>query len=96
MNGMRLAVTAMALLGVLLAPAPVRAQLPPAPLAFCQITSPRKSRPRSSWRMEMTSAERERYGLRPRLATFTAIRPPLSSLRAQMSSTSPSNPRYSA
>jgi hypothetical protein len=34
MNGMRLAVTAMALLGVLLAPAPVRAQLPPAPEAI--------------------------------------------------------------
>ena len=41
------------------------AQLPAAPSPLRQMTSPRSSRPRSSCRMRMTSAERLRYGLRP-------------------------------
>ncbi len=43
----------------------------------------------------MTSADRLRYGLRPRLATFTAIRPPGSSLRLHSEKTSRSSSRYS-
>ena len=56
------------------------AQEPPAPRPFHQMTSPRSSRRRRFWRMSMTSADRERYGRRPRLATLTAMRPPGSSL----------------
>ena len=44
----------------------------------------------------MTSAERLRYGLRPRFATFTAIRPPGSSFRTHSANTSVSNFRYSS
>ncbi len=66
---------------------------PLAPRALCQMTSPRKSRPRRSWRMVMTSADNERYGLRPRLATFTAIRPPGSRVRTHSAKTSVSMPR---
>ena len=36
----------------------------------------------------MTSADRLRYGLRPRLATLTAMRPPGSSLRTHSANTS--------
>ena len=61
---------------------------PLAPSAFCQISSPRSSRPRSCSRMRMTSADRLRYGLRPRLATLTAMRPPGSSLRTHSAKTS--------
>ena len=43
----------------------------------------------------MTSAARLRYGLRPRFATFTAMRPPGSSLRAHSANTSVSSWRYS-
>ena len=38
--------------------------------------------------MRITSADRLRYGLRPRLATLTAIRPPGSSLRTHSANTS--------
>ena len=43
----------------------------------------------------MTSADRLRYGLRPRLATLTAMRPPGSSLRTHSANTSCSSSRYS-
>ena len=43
----------------------------------------------------MTSADKLRYGLRPRLATFTAMRPPGSSLRTHSANTSVSIWRYS-
>ena len=63
--------------------------------AFSQITSPRISKPRSSCKMVMTSALRLRYGLRPRLATFTAIRPPGSSTRTHSANTDRSMSRNS-
>ena len=69
--------------------------VPPAPAAFCQSTSPRSSRPSSSCRMAMTSADSDRYGLRPRLATLTAMRPPGSSTRLHSRNTSRSRSRYS-
>ena len=68
---------------------------PVAPSAFCQTTSPRSSRPSSSWRIPMTSADRLRYGLRPRFATLTAIRPPGSMTRTHSANTSRSISRYS-
>ena len=68
---------------------------PVAPSAFCQIISPRNSMPRSSCRMRMMSADRLRYGLRPRLATLIAIRPPGSRTRRQLANTSCSIWRYS-
>ena len=43
----------------------------------------------------MTSAARLRYGLRPRLATLTAMRPPGSSTRTHSANTSCSSSRYS-
>ena len=43
----------------------------------------------------MTSPASERYGLRPRLATFTATRPPGSSTRQHSAKTSRSISRYS-
>ena len=43
----------------------------------------------------MTSAARLRYGLRPRLATLTAILPPGSSARRHSANTSVSMSRYS-
>ena len=45
--------------------------------------------------MRITSADRLRYGLRPRLATLTAMRPPGSSLRTHSAKTSVSISRYS-
>ena len=68
---------------------------PLAPSAFCQISSPRSSRPRSCSRMRITSADRLRYGLRPRLATLTAMRPPGSSVRTHSANTVVSMSRYS-
>ena len=65
-----------------------QAHEPLAPSPFCQTISPRGSRCRSSCRMVMTSAARLRYGLRPRLATFTAMRPPGSSTRLHSAKTS--------
>ena len=61
---------------------------PAAPLAFTHTTSPRSSSASSSWRMAVTSLASERYGLRPRFATFTAIRPPGSSTRTHSANTS--------
>ena len=68
---------------------------PAAPLAFTQTTSPRSSIASSSWRMVVTSPASERYGLRPRLATFTHIRPPGSSTRRHSANTSRNMVRYS-
>ncbi len=68
---------------------------PLAPSAFCQISSPRSSRPRSCSRMRITSADRLRYGLRPRLATLTAMRPPGSRVRTHSAKTAVSMSRYS-
>jgi hypothetical protein len=45
--------------------------------------------------MRMTSADRLRYGLRPRFATLTAMRPPGSSFRAHSANTAVSRSRYS-
>ena len=45
--------------------------------------------------MRITSADRLRYGLRPRLATLTAMRPPGSSVRAHSANTSRRSSRYS-
>ena len=63
---------------------------PAAPRALTQSTSPRSSSRSRSWRMVMTSADSDRYGRRPRLATFTAIRPPGSSTRTHSVKTSSS------
>ena len=68
---------------------------PLAPTLFCHTISPRSNRPRRSCRMCTTSDERLRYGLRPRLATLAAIRPPGSSTRTQSANTSASSSRYS-
>ncbi len=68
---------------------------PLAPSPFCQISSPRSSSPRSSSRMRMTSDDRLRYGLRPRLATLTAMRPPGSSVRTHSANTLRNMSRYS-
>ena len=43
----------------------------------------------------MTSADSDRYGLRPRLATLMAMRPPGSSTRRHSANTSSSIARYS-
>ncbi len=43
----------------------------------------------------MTSADSERYGLRPRFATLTAMRPPGSSFSTHSANTSSSIVRYS-
>ena len=72
-----------------------QAQDPLAPAPFCQMISPRSSRPSRSWRMWITSAARLRYGLRPRLAMLTQIRPPGSSTRTQSAKTSCRSSRYS-
>ena len=72
-----------------------QAHEPLAPSPFCQMSSPRSSSPRSCSRMRITSAERLRYGLRPRLATLTAMRPPGSSFRTHSAKTSVSIWRYS-
>ena len=72
-----------------------QAQEPLAPSPFCHTISPRGRRCRSSCRMVMTSAARLRYGLRPRLATLTAMRPPGSSTRLHSANTSRSSARYS-
>ena len=72
-----------------------QAHEPLAPSPFCHTISPRGNSRRSSCRMVMTSAARLRYGLRPRLATLTAIRPPGSSTRLHSANTSRSNWRYS-
>ena len=71
-----------------------QAQEPLLPRLFCQIISPRRSSPKSS-RIRITSAERLRYGLRPRLATLTAIRPPGSKTRTHSANTESSMVRYS-
>ena len=55
------------------------AQLPDEPRCFNQTTSPRNNRPNSSCKMVVTSQANERNGRRPKLATFTTIRPPGSS-----------------
>ena len=68
---------------------------PVAPRAFCHTISPRRRRARSSWSTRTTSPARERYGLRPRFATFTAMRPPGSSTRRHSANTSRSIARYS-
>ena len=68
---------------------------PVAPRAFCQTISPRRRRARSSWSTRTTSPARERYGLRPRFATLTAMRPPGSSTRRHSANTSRSIARYS-
>ena len=73
-----------------------QAQLPPAPRALTQTTSPRRSNRSRSCRIQVTSAARERNGLRPRFATFTAMRPPGSSVRTHSAKTSSSMARYSA
>ncbi len=72
-----------------------QAHEPLAPAPFCHTISPRSSSPSRSWRMCTTSAARLRYGLRPRLATLTAIRPPGSSTRTHSANTSWSSSRYS-
>ena len=64
-----------------------QAQLPAAPSALRQMTSPRSNSPWSSCRIPITSDESERYGFRPRLATLTAMRPPGSSLRLHSAKT---------
>jgi len=46
--------------------------------------------------MPITSADSDRYGLRPRLATLTAMRPPGSSFATHSANTSSSSWRYSA
>ena len=68
---------------------------PLAPAPFCHTISPRSSRPSRSCRIVTTSAARLRNGLRPRLATFTAMRPPGSSTRTHSANTSSSSWRYS-
>ncbi|MEZ5250690.1 MAG: hypothetical protein R2713_16220 [Ilumatobacteraceae bacterium] len=68
---------------------------PDAPRCFTHTISPRSSIRRSSCRMEVTSADNDRYGRRPRLATFTAMRPPGSSTRTHSANTSRSICRYS-
>ena len=68
---------------------------PLAPSPFCHTSSPRSRSPRSCSRMRITSADKLRYGLRPRLATLTAMRPPGSSLRTHSANTSVSISRYS-
>jgi hypothetical protein len=63
---------------------------PAAPRAFTQTTSPRGRRRNRSCKIHMTSPASERYGFRPRFATFTQIRPPGSSVRTHSANTSSS------
>ena len=68
---------------------------PLAPSAFRHTISPRNNSPSWSCKMCTMSADRLRNGLRPRLATFTAMRPPGSSVRTHSANTARSNSRYS-
>ena len=71
------------------------AQLPEAPSAFIHIISPRRRNPISSCKIRVMSELNERYGLRPRFATFTAIRPPGSRTLQHSAKTSLSMRKYS-
>src|SRR5438552_16491683 len=71
------------------------AQLPPAPLAFRQITSARMKNPIRSMRA-VTSCDKGTYGRRPRLATLTTARPPCWHTRYVSANTASSSSRYSA